>query len=224
MVETQTALLTQFNILQHTIIFQNNKFQQQQDCLPRTTFFRYIYISEECYGACWNGWHETKTAYLWPSKLACGFLRVHKGSQGCLLRSIWGSMLGSDRCPSSKSLRSLWLDCTLTKYSPNSSHVTWQSTGCNSVNWKTALVQVWMSGGYVWRRPAESHLEDKQWVKTRPQYKHWHRHTLSSIRIFLSRVSFIKEAMVGKHVQFLVSNYIYSFAAVLAILFVLYCF
>ena len=47
-----------------------------------------------------------------------------------------------------------------------------------------------MSGGYGWRRPAESHLGDKQWVKTRPQYKHWHRHTLSSIRIFLSRVVF----------------------------------
>ena len=87
-------------------------------------------------------------------------------------------------------VKSLWLDCTSTKYSPNSSRVTWQSTGCNPVNWKTTLVQVWMSGGYGWRRPAESHLEDKQWVKTRPQYKHWHRHTLSSFRIFLSRIVF----------------------------------
>ena len=30
MVETQTDLLTQLTILQPTIIFQNNKFQQQQ--------------------------------------------------------------------------------------------------------------------------------------------------------------------------------------------------
>ena len=165
----------------HNSATYNHLSEQQVSATTGLFAKNHIYIGRmlEIQGACWNGWHETKTAYLWPSKLACGFLRVHKGSQGCMLRSIWGSMLGYDRCPSSKSLRSLWLDCTLTKYSPNSSsHVTWQSTGCNSVNWKTALVQVWMSGGYGWRRPAESHLGDKQWVKTRPQYKHWHRHTI----------------------------------------------